>query len=64
MRAKLDKTHNEYLPQYVQNAEVLSEIEEDDLRMGEICSYLNKYSGFPVYGNTQTKYYCRWKRWA
>lgn len=58
MRAKLDKTHNEYLPQYVQNAEVLSEIEEDDLRMGEICSYLNKYSGFPVYGNTQTKYYC------
>ncbi len=57
MRKKLDKARKEYFPQYAQDEKIMSEFKTDNLRMGEISGYLYKYSGFPVYVNTKTKYY-------
>lgn len=57
MRKKLDKARKEYFPQYAQDEKIMSEFKTDNLRMGEISEYLYKYSGFPVYVNTKTKYY-------
>lgn len=57
MRKKLDMTHNEYLSQYAQDEKIMNDIKKDNLRIGEISGYLQKYSGFPLYVNTKTKYY-------
>ncbi len=40
-----------------QNVELTKSIKEDDEQMANFVSYMNKYSGFPIYTNTDVTYF-------
>ena len=54
---KMDRIKNEMLKYLLQNPEVSQAIETQDKTVYRQIKYINDWSGYPVYGNTDTKYY-------
>lgn len=44
-------------PHLPQNKEVLEQLRGQDMDEANLATYLKRYSGYPVYGNTEAKYY-------
>ena len=57
MRARYKKIDDILLPYLIQNQEVLIQLDDNDKSVANISRYLYKYSGYPVYRNTDIQYF-------
>lgn len=49
---------NRYTSRYIkQDESVLSELDDEDIYSARLSKYISEYSGYPVYKNTDTKYF-------
>lgn len=56
-RHKMNEIKNEKLKYLCQNPEITQKVERLDKKVYRQMKYINDWSGYPVYGNTDTKYY-------
>ena len=56
-RKRLSETHGSLIAQLPQNNEVLTELKAIDLARANQSVYISKYSDYPLYRNTDTKYF-------
>ncbi len=57
MHHRIRATKEKYLPMLKSFGEKGKALEETDPRAYAVCRYINNLSGYPVYANTQVKYY-------
>ena len=56
-RNKMNEIKNEMLKYLCQNPKISQKVETLDKKVYRQMKYINDWSGYPVYGNTDTKYY-------
>lgn len=59
LRKKCERANRKFSNYLVQDLEVWKDLKNRSSTLAKQAHYLNRYAGFPVYGNTNTKYYAK-----